>query len=86
LHRTLVRAWNRIRGRTPDGYLFPSTYDEVIDDPETGIVFGVLSSSPEKVKRLREAAAKAGLDIEIADCPADPTAAKQPPQPVKEDR
>src|SRR6516164_3081865 len=33
LHRTLVRAWNRIRGRTPDGYLFPSTYDEVIDDP-----------------------------------------------------
>jgi len=86
LRRKLVRAWNRFRGRTPDGYLFPSTYDEVIDDPDTGIVFGVLSSSPERVKRLREAAAKAGLDIEIDDCPADPSAAKQRPQPVKEER
>lgn len=71
--------------RRSDGSLFASTYDKVIEDPETGAVFGVLSSSPERVKRLREAAARAGLDIEIADYPGV-SKAPEPPQPVKEEQ
>ena len=84
IRRKLVRTWNRLRGRTPDGYLFPSTYDGIVET-ENGTIIGYFNATPGSVERLRKAAAKAGLDIEIAEGPADPSAVK-PPQPVKEDR
>src|SRR5439155_24713644 len=86
IRRVIFRLWNRLRGRTPDGFMAPSLYDGIIEDAETGTIIGYFNATPERVKRLREAAKRAGLDVEIADCPTEPPPAQQPQEPVKEDR
>jgi len=90
----LRAAWCWVTDRRPISWLrrpkgqpgaegppFPSIIDHVIYDPEHDATFSVLRSTPERVKRLREAAKQAGLDIKIGEEPVEPPAV-QPTKPV----
>jgi hypothetical protein len=84
-----TRPFSWIFGQERTGSVRQSRDRELIAecsyDPDADATFTFLHSTPERVKRLREAAKKAGLDIKIGEEPAEPLAEK-PTEPVHKER